>query len=127
LLCLAPQTPSTASVPKTPLSSSENIKFSFTNPEKSQPQLQKQTSTSKEEKTSIESPSPAPNVTSQYDNKPSIFGNFNGTSNTSIFGSSTTLTYTSGSIFGGSASIKPSNNTNGDMNLNFFHFICLFF
>ncbi len=113
MLCLAPQTPSTASVPKTPLSSSENIKFSFTNPEKSQPQLQKQTSTSKEEKTSIESPSPAPNVTSQYDNKPSIFGNFNGTSNTSIFGSSTPLTNTSGSIFGGSASIKPSNNTNG--------------
>jgi nuclear pore complex protein Nup62 len=107
---LAPQTPSTGSAPKTPLSSSENIKFSFKNAEKSQPQLQKQTS--KEEKTSVEPPSPAPNATSQYDSKPSIFGNFNGTSN-SIFGNSTPLTNTNGSIFGGDASLKSSNNTTG--------------
>jgi hypothetical protein len=112
-LFLAPQTPSTASAPKTPLSSSENIKFPFTNFGKSQPQLQKQTSTSKEEKTSVESPSSAPNVATQYDNKPSIFGNFNGSSGSSIFGSSTPLNNTNGSIFGGSASIKPSNGTNG--------------
>jgi len=92
-------------------SSASNVKFSFTNSEKSQPQLQKQTS--KEEKTSVETPSPASNITSQYDNKPSIFSNFNGTSGTSIFGSSTPLNNTSGSIFGGGASLKPSNNTNG--------------
>jgi hypothetical protein len=96
--------------PKTPLSSSENIKFSFTNPDKSQ--LQKQISTTKEEKISVESPSSAPNATtSQYDSKPSIFGNVNGTS--SIFGSSTPLSNTSNSVFGSSASLKPSNNTNG--------------
>jgi len=109
----APQTPSTASAPKTPLSSSENVKFSFTNAEKSQPPLQKQTSTSKEEKKSIESPSTTSNATSQYDNKPSIFGNFNGTSGTSIFGSTTPLNNGGGSIFGGGASLKPSTNTNG--------------
>jgi len=107
---LAPQTPSTASGPKTPLSSSENIKFSFTNAEKSQPQLQKQTSTSKEEKTSVESPSSPSNATSQYDNKPSIFGNFNGNPGTSIFGTSTQLSNGNGSIFGGSASLKSSTN-----------------
>jgi E3 SUMO-protein ligase RanBP2 len=107
----APQTPSTGSGPKTPLSSSENMKFSFTNSEKSQPQMQKQTS--KEEKSSTESPSPAPSATSQYDNKPSIFGNFNGGSGTSIFGSTTPIGNSNGSIFGGSAAIKPANNNNG--------------
>jgi hypothetical protein len=110
---LAPQTPPTAPAPKTPLSASENLKFSFTNAEKSQPQLQKQISTSKEEKTSVESPSSTSNATSQYDNKPSIFGNFNGNSGTSIFGSSTPLNNGSGSIFGGGASLKSSTNTNG--------------
>jgi hypothetical protein len=92
------------------LSSSENVKFSFTNPEKSQPQIQKQTS--KEEKPLTESPSPAPNATSQYDNKPSIFGNFNGSSGTSIFGSTTPIGNSNGSVFGSSASIKPTNNNN---------------
>ncbi|CAF0910997.1 unnamed protein product [Rotaria sordida] len=109
-----PQPQSTTSASKTPLSSNENIKFSFTNAEKQQTQLQKQTSTTKEEKSSIESSSsPVANATSQYDNKPSIFGNLNGLSNTSIFGSSTPLNNPSGSIFGSNASLKPSNNTNG--------------
>jgi hypothetical protein len=94
--------------PKTPLSSSENIKFSFTNPDKSQSQVQKQTSTTKD----VEAVSPAPNATSQYDNKPSIFGNLNGTASSSIFGSSTPLNNANGSVFGG-APFKPANNTNG--------------
>ncbi|CAF1599895.1 unnamed protein product [Rotaria magnacalcarata] len=49
-----PQLQSTISAPKIPLSSSENIKFSFTNPEKQQTQLRKETSTTKEEKSSVE-------------------------------------------------------------------------
>ncbi|CAF1585228.1 unnamed protein product, partial [Adineta steineri] len=104
-----PQTPSTApvSASKTPLSSSENIKFSFGNADKSQ--IQKQTSTTKDDKTSVESPSSSnSNTASQYDNKPSIFGSFNGSS--SIFGSSTPLNNTNGSIFGGNTSSKPSTN-----------------
>jgi len=108
-LLLVVQSPS---APKTPLSSSENIKFSFTNPDKSQPQVQKQTSTTKDDKTAAEALSPASNATSQYDNKPSIFGNLNGTASSSIFGSSTPLNNTNGSVFGG-APFKPSNNTNG--------------
>jgi hypothetical protein len=103
---LAPQILSTAPASKLPLSSSENIKFSFTNLEKSQSQLQKQTSTS------VESPSSTSNITSQCDNKPSIFGNFNDTSSTSIFRSSTSLKDTNTPIFGDGASLKPSTNTN---------------
>ncbi|CAF1360143.1 unnamed protein product [Adineta steineri] len=104
-----PQISSTApaSASKTPLNSSENIKFSFGNADKSQ--IQKQTSTTKDDKTSVESPSSSnSNTTSQYDNKPCIFGSFNGSS--SIFGSSTPLNNTNGSIFGGNTSSKPSNN-----------------
>ncbi|CAF3536995.1 unnamed protein product [Rotaria socialis] len=108
-----PQSQSTTSAPKTPLSSSENIKFSFTNSDKTQSQLQKQSSTTKEEKSSVESSSPAPNATSPYDSKPSIFGNFNGNSNTSIFGASTPTNNTSSSIFGASATFKPNTNNIG--------------
>ncbi|CAF5178104.1 unnamed protein product, partial [Rotaria magnacalcarata] len=108
-----PQSQSTASAPKTPLSSSENIKFSFTNSDKTQSQLQKQLSTTKEEKSSVESSSPGPNATSPYDSKPSIFGNFNGNSNTSIFGASTPTNNTSSSIFGASATFKPNTNNIG--------------
>ncbi|CAF3747071.1 unnamed protein product [Adineta steineri] len=56
----------------------------------------------------LQSPSTSSNTTSQYDNKRSIFGSFNGSS--SIFGSSTPLNNTNGSIFGGNTSSKPSNN-----------------
>ncbi|CAF1315079.1 unnamed protein product [Adineta steineri] len=56
----------------------------------------------------LQSPSTSSNTASQYDNKPSIFGSFNGSS--SIFGSSTPLNNTNGSIFGGNTSSKPSNN-----------------
>ncbi|CAF4720880.1 unnamed protein product [Rotaria sp. Silwood1] len=108
-----PQPQSTTSAPKTPLSSSENIKFSFTNAEKQQTQFQKQTSIPKEEKSSVESSSPASNATSQYDSKPSIFGNLNGTSSTSIFGTSTPINNLGSSIFGSSASIKSSTNGSG--------------
>ena len=104
---VVPQTPATAPVsgPKTPLSSSENIKFSFTNPDKSQSQ------TSKEDKTSTESSTPA-NPSSQLETKTSIFGNFGGTSN-SIFGGATPVSNPSGSIFGARPTIKPANNTGG--------------
>lgn len=111
LLSLAPQTPSTAPVTKTRLSSSENIKFSFGNVDKTQPQVQKQTSTTKDDKTSAEPSTPASNATtSQYDNKPSIFENFNGTSTSSVFGSSTPTNNTSNSVFGGAPTLKPANN-----------------
>lgn len=92
------------------MSSSENIKFSFNNTEKAQPQKQ----ISKEDKTPAESSSPAPvSATSQFDNKAPVFGNFNGTSSTSIFGSTTPINNSTGSIFGASATIKASNNTAG--------------
>ncbi|CAF2916331.1 unnamed protein product [Rotaria sp. Silwood2] len=107
-----PQPQSTTSAAKTPSSGNENIKFSFGNIEKQQTQLQKQTSTTKEERSSVESSSTVTNATSQYNNKPSIFGNLNGTSTTSIFGTSTPLTNSSGSIFGGSSSLKTSTDTN---------------
>ncbi|CAF1619209.1 unnamed protein product [Adineta ricciae] len=105
-----PQTPSTAPVTKTPLSSSENIKSLFGNADKTQPQVQKQISTTKDDKTSAEASTPTSNATSQYDNKPSIFENFNGTSTSSVFGSSTPTNNTSSSIFGGAPSLKPANN-----------------
>lgn len=107
---VVPQTPATAPAPKTPLSSSENIKFSFGNAEKSQPQTQKQLS--KEDKTSAESSSPAPpNPASQSDAKPSIFGNFNGTPSSSIFGGATPVGSSAGAIFGANPLIKPTNNS----------------
>ena len=90
------------------MSSSENIKFSFTNPaDKSRPQTEKQLS--KEDKTSAESSSAPANPPSQSENKQSIFGNFNGTS-TSLFGGATPIGNSSGSIFGASPTIKPANN-----------------
>jgi hypothetical protein len=79
-----------------------------------------QTSTSKAKKTSVESPSSTSSATSQYDNKPSIFGNFNVNSGTSIFESSTPLNNGSGSIFVGDASLKPSANTNGGFSFSAF-------
>ena len=95
---------SLAALVKTPLSSSENTKFSFINPDKSQPQLQKQTST-KEEKTSNEPTTPA--TPTQSETKSSIFGNLNSNSGTSIFGNATPLNNGT-TIFGASATLKPA-------------------
>ncbi|CAF2430701.1 unnamed protein product [Rotaria sp. Silwood2] len=109
----APQSQSTTSARKTPLSSSENIKFAFTDIDKQQTQLQKQTLITKAKTSSVESSSSASNALSEYDSKPSIFGNLNGTSNTSLFGTSTPINNPNSSIFGGSASIRPPANTSG--------------
>ena len=97
---LAPEL-STTSTPKTPLSSCENNKSLFSIVEKVQSQIEKQASTTKEDKASIESSSPTVNAVSQYDNKPSIFENFNGVSGSSVFGNSTQRSNISDFLFGG--------------------------
>ena len=95
-------TSSALSTSQIPLTSSKNIKSSFFTAYRQK---------SADEKTSVQLSSLASNTKSQYDTKPSIFGNFNGSS--SIFGSSTPSNNPNSSVFGGSASFKPSSNTNG--------------
>jgi hypothetical protein len=93
--------------PKTPLSASENINFSFLNTDKSK--SQKQTLTNNEVKlTSTED-----KVATQNEKAPSIFGGFNGGLKSSVFDSSTPSGHTNGTLFGGGSSGLKSQTSAG--------------